>query len=38
MGKPYNAFWKCDGKDPDGTFCNRKPVKSWADAHPAAAA
>jgi len=36
-GKPYNAFWKCDGKDPDGTFCNRKPVKSWADAHPAAA-
>ena len=37
-GKPYSAFWKCDGKEPDGTFCNRKPVKAWADAHPAAAA
>ena len=34
-GKPYNAFFKCDGKDPDGTYCNRKPVKSWADAHMA---
>lgn len=36
-GKSYRAFWKCDGKDPDGTFCNRKPVKAWADAHPIAA-
>lgn len=33
-GKPYSAFWKCAGRDDDG-FCNRKPVKAWADAHPA---
>lgn len=38
MGKPYQSFYKCDGKDPDGTFCNRKPVKGWVDAHPIRAA
>ena len=37
MGKPYNAFFHCDGKEPDGSFCPRKPVKAWADAHPIAA-
>ena len=35
LGKPYSAFWKCSGKDADGTYCNRKPVKAWADAHSA---
>lgn len=33
-GKPYTAFFKCDGKDGD-VFCPRKPVKAWADAHAA---
>ena len=37
MGKPYSAFFHCDGKEPDGSFCPRKPVKAWADAHPIAA-
>lgn len=32
-GKSYTAFFKCDGKDSDGTYCNRKPVKAWADSH-----
>jgi hypothetical protein len=35
-GKSYSAFFKCDGKDADGTYCNRKPVKAWADAHAGA--
>lgn len=35
-GKPYSAFWTCDGKEPDGSFCKRKPVKAWADSHVAA--
>jgi hypothetical protein len=33
MGKAYNSFWKCDGKT-DGVFCNKKPTRAWADAHP----
>ena len=33
-GKPYNAFWKCSGKNDDGTYCKEKPVKAWADSHP----
>jgi len=36
-GKAYNSFYKCDGKNPDGSYCARKPVKAWADAHPIAA-
>ena len=32
-GLAFTAFWKCDGKT-DGTYCPKKPVKSWADAHP----
>lgn len=36
-GKPYSAFWKCSEKDDQGArgYCERKPVKAWADAHPA---
>jgi hypothetical protein len=37
-GKPYNAFWKCSGKNPDNTYCDQKPVKVWADSHPIGAA
>ena len=33
-GKPYRAFWKCSGKNDDGSYCNLKPVKAWADTHP----
>lgn len=36
-GKPYKSFYHCDGKEPDGSFCQRKPTKGWADAHPIAA-
>ncbi|HEV8177637.1 MAG TPA: hypothetical protein VGP44_08120 [Gemmatimonadales bacterium] len=36
-GKSYNSFYTCDGKEPDGSFCPRKPVKAWADSHPIAA-
>jgi hypothetical protein len=34
-GKPYNAFWKCNGKNDDGSYCSKKPTKEWAQAHPA---
>ena len=34
-GKPYQAFFKCDGKNPDGTYCSKKPTREWADAHAA---
>lgn len=34
MGKAYQAFWRCDGKT-DGQFCQKRPVKAWAEAHPA---
>jgi hypothetical protein len=34
-GKPYSAFWKCNGKNADGSFCSKKPTKEWAQAHPA---
>jgi len=36
-GKAYSAFWKCSEKDDQGArgYCERKPVKAWADAHPA---
>jgi hypothetical protein len=37
-GKPYSAFWKCSGKNPDNTYCDQKPVKVWADSHPIGAA
>jgi len=26
-GKPYNAFWSCGIKNPDGTWCAYKPPK-----------
>lgn len=26
-GKPYNGFWKCDGKDEDGNFCSERPPR-----------
>ena len=32
-GKPYKAFWKCNGTNPDGTYCNKKPDASWVRAH-----
>lgn len=25
-GKPYNGFWKCNGKNPDGSYCQQKPA------------
>jgi hypothetical protein len=34
-GKPYQAFFKCDGKNADGTYCSKKPTREWADAHAA---
>ena len=34
-GKPYKSFFKCDGKNPDGSFCDKKPTREWADAHAA---
>jgi hypothetical protein len=37
-GKPYQAFWKCSGKNSDNTYCDQKPVKVWADSHPIGAA
>jgi len=33
-GKAYNAFYKCDGKNPDNSYCTKKPTREWADAHP----
>ena len=35
-GKPYSAFYKCSGKNDDGSYCSQKPVKAWADSHPIA--
>lgn len=32
-GKPYSAFYKCNGKTDDG-YCKEKPTKAWADSHP----
>jgi hypothetical protein len=32
-GKPYKAFWKCNGTNSDGTYCNKKPDASWVRAH-----
>ena len=29
-GRAYDAFWKCDGKYDDGSFCKNKPPKAWA--------
>jgi hypothetical protein len=34
-GKPYDAFWKCDGQNADGTYCREKPTAAWVKAHPA---
>ena len=33
-GKPYKAFWKCNGKNQDGSYCSKKPDPSWVKAHP----
>jgi hypothetical protein len=32
-GKPYSAFWKCNGKNEDGSFCDKKPTKEWIKTH-----
>ena len=34
-GKAYAGFWKCDGKNPDGTYCGAKPDFGWSKSHPA---
>lgn len=34
-GAPYSAFWKCEGKNPDDSFCREKPTPAWQKAHPA---
>lgn len=33
-GRPYESFWKCDGKDDDGEFCKNRPSKAWVETHP----
>jgi hypothetical protein len=33
-GKPYPPFWKCSGKNDDGSYCNLKPEPGWSKAHP----
>lgn len=33
-GKPYQPFWKCSGKNDDGSYCNEKPTPGWSKAHP----
>ena len=33
-GKPYNGFWACALKMPDGSFCQFKPEKTPAPATP----
>jgi hypothetical protein len=32
-GKPYKAFWKCDEKNADGTWCQKKPALEWVRTH-----
>lgn len=32
-GKAYKAFWKCDGKNADGSFCQKKPALEWVRTH-----
>ena len=32
-GKRYGAFWKCDGKNADGTWCSKKPRLEWVRTH-----
>ena len=32
-GREYDAFWKCDGKYDDGSYCKNKPPKAWAARH-----
>lgn len=32
-GKPYSAFWKCSGKNADGSYCDKKPEKGWVKTH-----
>lgn len=34
-GQPYKAFWKCNGKNDDGSFCNKKPEAGWVKTHNA---
>jgi len=34
-GQPYNAFWKCDAQNDDGSYCRQKPTPAWVKAHPA---
>lgn len=32
-GKRYGAFWKCNGTNPDGTWCSKKPTLEWVRTH-----
>lgn len=32
-GKRYGAFWKCDEKNADGTWCSKKPTLEWVRTH-----
>lgn len=32
-GKSYTAFWKCNGKNDDGSYCNKKPTPGWVKTH-----
>ncbi len=32
-GKRYAAFWKCDGKNADGSFCQKRPALEWVRTH-----
>lgn len=34
-GKSYQGFWKCDGKNPDGSYCAARPDATWAKSHQA---
>lgn len=32
-GKRYGAFWKCNEKNADGTWCSKKPTLEWVRTH-----
>ena len=34
-GRPYPAFWKCNGKNQDDSFCTKKPDPAWVRTHNA---
>lgn len=33
-GKPFSGFWKCDGKNADGSYCSERPAKAFVQATP----